>query len=147
VTPDMIAQANRLGLTLHQVITIASIIEREAANPDERTTIASVYYNRIARGMPLQADPTVQFQVGTADNWWPELTTAHLQERGRYNTYLNPNLPPGPICNPSLASIVAALQPAQTNYLFFVATGDGSHAFAQTYEEHQANIERFQQGQ
>jgi UPF0755 protein len=147
VTPQMIAQADRLGLTLHQVIIIASIVEREAVNPDERTTIASVYYNRIAQGMPLQADPTVQYQVGSPDNWWPALTATQLQERGRYNTYLNPNLPPGPICNPSLASILAALQPARTNYLFFVATGDGSHAFAQTYEEHQQNIQRYQHNQ
>lgn len=143
VTPEMIAQADSLGLTLHQVITIASIVEREAVNPDERPTIASVYYNRIAQGMPLQADPTVQYQIGDSSEWWPELASLDLQRQGRYNTYLNPNLPPGPICNPSLASIVAALQPATTDYLFFVAIGDGSHAFALTFEEHEANIERY----
>ncbi|HUG16368.1 MAG TPA: endolytic transglycosylase MltG [Thermomicrobiales bacterium] len=146
VTPQMIAQADSLGLTLHQVITIASIVEREAVIPDERATIASVYYNRIARGMPLQADPTVQYQVGDAGDWWPELSSIQLQQQGRYNTYLNPNLPPGPICNPSLASIAAALQPANTDFLFFVATGDGTHAFARTFEEHEENIREFQRG-
>jgi UPF0755 protein len=147
VTPEMIAQADTLGMTLHQVITIASIVEREAIDPAERPVIASVFYNRLARGMPLAADPTIQFQVGSAAEWWPVLSTADLQQDGRYNTYLNPSLPPGPICNPSLASIEAALQPAQTEYLFFVATGDGTHAFALTAEEHQANVEKYQQGQ
>ena len=144
VTPTMIADADRLGMTLHQVITIASIIEREAAVPDERALIASVYYNRLDDGMPLQADPTVQYQLGTPDDWWPAITEADLQQNGSYNTYLNPSLPPGPICNPSLASIEAALHPAQTDYRFFVATGDGSHAFANTFEEHEQNIERYQ---
>jgi UPF0755 protein len=148
VTPEMIAQADALGMTLHQVITVASIVEREAVDPSERPVIASVYYNRLARGMPLAADPTIQFQVGTAAvEWWPVLSNADLQQDGRYNTYLNPGLPPGPICNPSLASIQAALQPEQTEYLFFVATGDGTHAFALTAEEHQANVEKYQQGQ
>jgi UPF0755 protein len=147
VTPTMVADADRLGMTLHQVITIASIVEREAQLPEERPIIASVYYNRIAVGMPLQADPTVQYQIGTADNWWPQLTPDDLQQNGRYNTYLNPDLPPGPICNPSLASIEAALQPAQTDYLFFVAKGDGSHAFARTAEEHQRNVDQYVRGQ
>lgn len=145
VTPQMIAQADSLGLTLHQVITIASIVEREAVDPDERSTIASVYYNRLERGMPLQADPTVQYQIGDSADWWPEIDGLDVQRQGRYNTYLNPNLPPGPICNPSLASIVAALEPAHTDYLFFVAKGDGSHAFARTFEEHEQNVQQYQQ--
>lgn len=144
VTPAMIADADRLGMTLHQVITIASIVEREAAIPEERALIASVYYNRLEDGMPLQADPTVQFQQGTPANWWPEITGGDLQMNGPYNTYLNPSIPPGPICNPSLASIQGALQPAQSDYRFFVATGDGSHAFANTFEEHEQNIEQYQ---
>ena len=142
--PQLLAQADALGMTLHQVVTMASIIEREAALPDERSTIASVYYNRLAIPMPLQADPTVQYQLGAPGDWWPQLTGDNLQQDGRYNTYLNPGLPPGPICNPGLASIQAALQPAQTDYLYFVAKGDGSHAFATTYEEHQQNIEQYQ---
>jgi len=146
VTPEMIALTDGLGMTLHQVMTIASIIEREAAVADERGTISSVYHNRLDRGMPLQADPTIQFQLGTPEDWWPELTVADLQRDGVYNTYLNPSLPPGPICNPSLASIEAALQPEQTPYIFFVATGDGTHAFAETLEEHERNIDMYQRG-
>jgi UPF0755 protein len=147
VTPDMIALADDQGMTLHQIMTVASIIEREAAVATERATISSVYHNRLNQGMPLQADPTIQYQLGTPAEWWPELTAADLQRNGVYNTYLNPSLPPGPICNPSLASIEAALQPEQTPYLFFVATGDGTHAFAETLEEHEQNIQRYQQGQ
>lgn len=147
VQPESITEADQMGLTLHQVITIASIVEREAVLPDERPVIASVYYNRIRQGMPLQADPTVQFELGEAGNWWPELTPEDIQQNGRYNTYLNPDLPPGPICNPSLASIEAALRPAQTDYLYFVARGDGSHAFAVTAEEHQQNVDEYVKGQ
>lgn len=147
VTPDMIALADAQGMTLHQIMTIASIVEREAAVASERGTIASVYYNRLDLGMPLQADPTIQYQLGTSGDWWPELTAEDVQRDGVYNTYLNPSLPPGPICNPSLASIQAALNPEQTPYLYFVATGDGTHAFAQTLQEHEQNIDKYQQGQ
>lgn len=147
VQPESITETDQMGLTLHQVITIASVVEREAVLPDERPIIASVYYNRIQQGMPLQADPTVQYELGEAGNWWPELTPEDIQQNGRYNTYLNPDLPPGPICNPSLASIEAALRPAQTDYLYFVARGDGSHAFAVTAEEHQQNVDEYVKGQ
>ena len=146
VHPETITETDQMGLTLHQVITIASIIEREAVLPEERPIIASVYYNRIEQGMPLQADPTVQFELGRPGNWWPELTPDDIQQNGRYNTYLNPDLPPGPICNPGLASIEAALRPAQTNYLYFVARGDGFHAFAVTAEEHQQNVDKYVKG-
>jgi len=146
VPTDMRAQADALGLTLHQVITIASIVERETAAPEERPVVASVYYNRLTHGMPLQADPTVQYALGSSGNWWPQLTGSDLDTNGSYNTYLGPGLPPGPICNPSLASIQAALQPAQTDYLYFVATGDGTHVFARTAEEHQENVEKYQTG-
>lgn len=146
VSQDMVAEADALGMTLHQVITIASIVEREAVVGDERARIASVYYNRMALGMPLQADPTVQYELGTASEWWPSLTGSDLQQNGRYNTYLNPNLPPGPICNPSLASIEAALNPEQTDFLYFVATGDGTHAFAVTAEEHERNVDKYIRG-
>lgn len=147
VGPESITETEQMGITLHQVITIASIVEREAVLPEERPIIASVYYNRLREGMPLQADPTVQYELGESGNWWPELTPEDIQQNGRYNTYLNPDLPPGPICNPSLASIEAALRPAQTDYLFFVARGDGSHAFATTAEEHQRNVDEYVRGQ
>lgn len=145
VPPDLRAKADALGYNFYQVMTVASIVEREAAVPEERPIIASVYYNRLKAGMPLQADPTVQYAVGHTGDWWPDITQNDLNTDSPYNTYLHPGLP-GPICNPSLASIDAALNPAQTDYLYFVAKGDGSgtHAFAKTYAEHQENINKYQ---
>lgn len=134
------------GISFYEVMIVASIIEREAAIDSERSVIASVYYNRL-RGvppLPLQADPTVQYAIGQDGNWWPELQPGDLRYESPYNTYLRVGLPPGPICNPSLKSIQAALNPAHTDYLYFVATGDGSHAFARTYEEHLANVQKYQ---
>jgi UPF0755 protein len=138
------AKAQALGLNFYQVLTIASIVEREAAVPAERPIIASVYYNRIKQTMPLQADPTVQYAVGKSGDWWPQISPSDLDAQSPYNTYQSPGLPPGPICNPSLASIEAALNPATTDYLYFVAKGDGSgeHLFAKTYAEQQANIQK-----
>ena len=134
------------GYNFYQVLTIASIVEREAAVDEERPLIASVYYNRLKHvpPLPLQADPTVQYALGQEGNWWPELQPADLKKESQYNTYLQPGLPPGPICNPGQGAIRAALNPAQTSYLYFVAKGDGTHAFARTYEEHLVNIQRYQ---
>jgi UPF0755 protein len=137
------------GLTFYQVLTTASIVEREAVVPDERPTIASVYLNRIQQEMYLQADPTVQYAMGyqpDSGQWWktPVTLEEYQNVNSPYNTYLNPGLPPGPICSPGAKSIDAVLQPAQTSYLFFVARGDGSHVFAETYEEHERNVEVFQ---
>lgn len=141
--------AGRQNLSLYQVLTIASIVEREAVIAAERPTIASVYLNRIAQNMYLQADPTVQYAMGyqpESDQWWK--TPVTLEEysaiNSPYNTYLNPGLPPGPIANPGIDSIVAVLEPADTNYLFFVAYGDGAHVFAETFEEHQSNVKIYQ---
>jgi UPF0755 protein len=136
-------------LTARDLLTLASIVEREAKVPGERPTIASVYFNRLAKGLPLQADPTVQYAVATRDgpaaaayNYWRPLQPADLEVDSPYNTYLYPGLPPGPICNPGEASIKAVLQPAKTDYLYFVAKTDGSgeHLFARTLEEHNANV-------
>jgi UPF0755 protein len=139
-----------LNLSPHQLLTLASIVEREAQQPQERPLIASVYLNRLARQLPLQADPTVQYAVATRDGpaaagygyWKRELSEADLQLDSAYNTYLHPGLPPAPICSPGEASIRAVLQPAQTEYLYFVARQDGSggHLFARTLEEHNANV-------
>jgi len=138
-------------LTPFQAVTLASIVEREAKVPSERATIASVYLNRLAQDMPLQADPTVQYAVATRDgpaaqayNYWRDLTPADLQIDSPYNTYLHTGLPPGPISNPGEASIRAVLQPANTDYLYFVATNDGSgsHLFARTLAEHNANVDK-----
>ncbi len=149
VTADMRQQATERGLTMYEVVTVASIVEREAVLAEERPLIASVYFNRLAQGMHLQADPTVQYALGyqpLTGQWWKTPVTLEEYEKvdSPYNTYLYPGLPPGPICNPSLDSIRAALAPAETNYLFFIAKGDGSHAFATTYEEHLRNQELYQ---
>ena len=121
--------------------------------PEERPAIARVYLNRLAAGMPLQADPTVQYALGyqpATGQWWK--TPVFLEEYSSvvspYNTYLNGGLPPGPIASPGLSSILAVLNPEPNDYLFFVALPDGSgrHVFATTFEEHQENVRRYQQG-
>jgi len=138
------ARAQALGRTFYQVLIIASIVEREARVAEERPVIASVFYNRLRENMPLQADPTVQYALGSPEDWWPPLDD--VGDLGAvnspYNTYRNAGLPPSPICNPGRAAIEAALSPAQTDYLYFVTRGDGSgaHVFARTYEEHVRNI-------
>lgn len=144
--------AGQTTLTLYQVLTLASIVEREAVVAEERPIIAAVYLNRLAAGMALNADPTVQYALGyqpDSGQWWK--TPIFLEEYSAvdspYNTYLYPGLPPGPICNPGLSSIAAVLQPADHNFLYFVALPDGSgrHVFAQTFEEHQLNVQKYQQ--
>lgn len=137
------------GLKIYDVLTVASIVEREAVFDDERPIIASVYLNRLQQGMYLQADPTVQYAMGyqpDSGQWWktPVTLEEYSQVESSYNTYLNPGLPPGPIANPGINSIVAVLQPADTNYLFFVAYDEGRHVFAETYEEHQKNVAVYQ---
>jgi UPF0755 protein len=148
---DAVRTRSESGMTAHQVLTLASIVEREAKQPAERPMIASVFLNRLAADLPLQADPTVQYAVATRDgqkaasyNYWKELTEADLGIDSPFNTYQVAGLPPGPICNPGEASIQAVLQPARTDFLYFVATTDGSgaHLFARTLEEHNANVAR-----
>ncbi len=146
----ILLNADPQGRTLHAILTVASIIEREAAVNEERPIIAAVLWNRIEIGMPLQVDPTVQYAAANdpasvaAHGWWKrELTLEDLALASPWNTYTAPELPPTPIAAPGLASLRAALAPADVNYLFFFARGDGTHAFAETYEEHQANIEQW----
>lgn len=147
VTIEMRQQALDEGLTLYQALTIASIVEREAVLAEERPIIASVYLNRLRKGVYLEADPTVQYGKGydgATGRWWPQITAGELRTvDSPYNTYIHPGLPPGPICSPGLASIQAVLQPADTNYLFFLAKGDGSHVFAETFEEHLENQAKY----
>lgn len=141
---EMQAQADALGMTLYEVVTLASIVEREAAIPEERPIIAAVYLNRIDEGMVLNADPTNQYGVGTPDEWWPRLDTTLLEQSKTtpYDTYEQQGLPPGPIANPGFAALQAVLEPADVTYLYFVTTGDesGAHVFANTLEEHNVNI-------
>jgi UPF0755 protein len=145
--------AGQTDLSLYEVLTMASIVEREAVVPEERPAIAGVYLNRLAVGMKLEADPTVQYAMGyqpETEQWWK--TPVSLEEyssvNSPYNTYLYSGLPPGPICNPGLSSIEAVLQPEKHDFLYFVATPDGSgrHVFAKTFEEHYENVRRYQQG-
>jgi len=143
LTADLRQEAEEAGLSIHEVVTLASIVEREAVVADERPVIASVFLNRLQQGMPLQADPTVQYALGcdsTTGECWPQLMREDLNSvQSSYNTYLNPGLPPGPICNAGLDSIRAVLEPADTQYLYFLASEDGRHVFAETYEEHLRN--------
>ena len=144
VTPVMRDKLATQKRTLFQAVTLASIVEREAAVAGERPTIASVYMNRLKTGMALDADPTVQYGMATNRNqppWWPQLTQEDYRAvKSPYNTYLNPGLPPGPIANPGLSSIQAAIEPEQTNFYFFRASckRDGTHMFSKTLEEHAA---------
>lgn len=135
--PDKLKQS---GLTFHQIMTVASLIEREVVVDEERPIVASVIYNRLKTGMKLQIDATVQYVL---DKPKERLFEKDLQIDSPYNTYKIAGLPPGPIASPSLKSIRAALYPAQTNYLFYVTKSDGtqSHQFAETYAQHLKNIE------
>lgn len=145
-----LAKAGSVGLTPHQALTLASIVEREARVPSERSLIAGVYLNRLRQGMMLQADPTVQYALAglrpsTAppEGYWKSvLLFADLDVESPYNTYRNKGLPPAPIASPGLAAIQATVNPTATEYLFFVAREDGRHEFAKTYEEHLANERR-----
>ena len=135
------AAADR-DMSLYEAVTLASIVEREAVVDGERAVIAGVYQNRLEAGWTLDACPTVQYALGSAEEWWPRFTLAATDAQSPYNTYQNHGLPPGPICSPGLASIKAAAQPADTDYFFFLADctkDDGSHLFAVTEDEHYAN--------
>ena len=150
-TQDLRDRAAEMNLTVHQVVTLASIVEREVQVPAERPTVAAVYLNRLEAGMTLDADPTVQFVIGNASNWWPVLEPGQPQSpeaQSPYNTYVNEGLPPGPICSPSYDSIYAVLNPDPVDYLYFVAKNDGSgeHAFATTLDEQTANINTYLNG-
>ena len=145
------ARAQELGLTPYEVVTLASIVEREAVLTDERPVIAGVFHNRLRLGMRLEADPTVQYALGWQQDtgrWWkvPLLAADVTDTVSPYNTYLNAGLPPGPICSPGFATIEAVLWPANVDYLYFMAKGDGSHAFTASFEEHLRNVARYQGG-
>jgi UPF0755 protein len=130
---DFEGAQERLNLSEHELVTVASLIERESANSEERPVIASVIYNRIRQGMPLQIDATIQYALGEPKE---ELSLRDLKVDSPYNTYENPGLPPGPIASPSRESIQAALQPADTDYLYYVLDAEGKeHFFTDNYDE------------
>ncbi len=152
-TPEMRAAALARGLNPHQALTIASIVEREAVLSEERPRIAGVFYNRIAAGDTLGADPTVQFAVSLVPGsieefgyWKKDLTREDLKIESPYNTREYPGIPPGPIANPGVDSIKAVANPEVTDFYYFVADAvadDGSHRFAVTFTEHQNNIAQY----
>lgn len=129
------------SLTVHEILTLASIIEKETGVEAERQLVSAVFHNRLKRQMPLQSDPTVIYGI---KNFNGNLTRRDLQTPTPYNTYRITALPPGPICNPGLSSIKAALQPAQVPYLYFVSKNDGTHSFSETIEAHQQAVKTYQ---
>jgi len=141
ITPDVQKQLGINNLSVHQWVTMASLIEKEAVTEADRPLIASVIMNRMKIKMPLQIDATIQFLLGTPK---PKLFYKDLEIVSPYNTYLNVGLPPGPIASPGHASLQAVLNPAQTDFRYYVAKKDGSHEFAKTYAEHLNNIKLYQ---
>lgn len=137
-------RASRLNLSVLQAITLASLIEKETARPEERFLISGVFHNRLKKSMLLQCDPTVIYAImleGTHDG---HISRADLQFESPYNTYVTPGLPPGPICNPGRDAIEAALQPQETDKIYFVSKNDGSHHFSSTLQEHNRAVQLYQ---
>jgi UPF0755 protein len=147
ITPEWRARADQMGLGLYDVLIFASLVEKEAQDPEERPVIADVYLDRFQEGWRLDADPAVRYAIGNRDGeWWSPLSGEDLETTDSpYNLYKVDGLPPSPICSPGAASIQAVLFPDDTPYMYFVAKNDGTgeHAFSETLEEQTANIERF----
>lgn len=141
VEPLLSQRDGSLELSSHEIVTLASIIEKETGIEAERPLVSAVFHNRLKRNMPLQSDPTVIYGLKEFDG---RLTRKDLREPTPYNTYRIPALPPGPICNPGLASLKAALQPADVPYLFFVSKNDGTHLFSETLESHNQAVRIYQ---
>jgi len=133
-------RARKLGMNRHKIVTLASIIEKEALVDEEKPIIAGVFYNRLRRGMRLQADPTVLYGKRNGGR----ITRADLQADHPYNTYMQNGLPPGPIASPGEAALKAALYPARVSYFYFVSKNDGTHYFSRTLEEHQQAVRKYQ---
>jgi UPF0755 protein len=140
---DWEQKAAEIGFSLHEVITLASIIEKETGDPSERPLISSVFHNRLKRGMRLETDPTVIYGIKDFDG---NLTRKHLETPGPYNTYIIKGLPPGPIASPGKKAIEAAVFPAQTEYLFFVSKNNGSHHFSSSLDDHNRAVQYYQLG-
>ena len=140
IPPDTEKRAKEAGFSLHQIVTIASIIEKETGIEQEKPIVSAVIRRRLALGMPLQMDPTVIYGAKRFDG---TVTGKDLRKAGPYNTYLNRGLPPGPIANPGLPALAAALSPSNAEYLYFVSNNDGSHTFSRTLTEHIRAVEQF----
>lgn len=141
---DLRQEAAAAGLSPREVVTLASLVEKETAAPEERPLVAAVYRNRLRLKMPLQCDPTVIYALMQAGRWHGNLTRQDLQMDSPYNTYRYAGLPPGPIAAPGRASLEAAVRPADVPYLFFVSRNDGTHVFSSTLAEHTRNVARWQ---
>ncbi len=139
--PSWEQQAKALGMSLHEVVTLASIIEKETGAPEERPLIASVFHNRLKKGMRLETDPTVIYGIPDFDG---NIKKQHLETHTPYNTYKIKGLPPGPIASPGALAMQAALYPAQSDYLYFVSKKDGTHQFSTTIKEHNAAVKKYQ---
>jgi UPF0755 protein len=144
LTPQMRGAVEQRGLSIHQTVTLASIVEKESARPDERPLVAAVYLNRFRLGIPLQCDPTVIYALQLAGKYTGNLRRDDLLFDSPYNTYRYPGLPPGPIASPGRGSLDATIHPADVDYLYFVSRNDGTHAFARTLEEHNRNVQKYQ---
>jgi len=135
---------NSTGMSKEQIVTLASLIEREGRHDKDRPLISSVMHNRLEIGMPLQIDATVQYAIGTEEDWWKrDLTFDDLKVNSPYNTYLVTGLPPGPISSPGLKALQAAANPAKTDYLYYITDQDGVNRYAKTGDEHNANIRKY----
>ena len=141
---DLRAEAAARGLTTREVLTLASLVEKETAVPEERPIVSAVLQNRLKIGMPLQCDPTVIYALMRAHRWNGNIRKADLQIDSPYNTYTVRGLPPGPIASPGRASLEAAVRPAEVPYLYFVSRNDGTHVFAASLAEHNRNVAKFQ---
>ena len=135
-------RAEELGLTVREAVTLASLVEEETALPEERPLVSAVFHNRLRLGMKLDCDPTVAYALKLEGRYTGRLLLRDLKHPSPYNTYLRAGLPPGPISNPGRESLDAALHPAAGDYLYFVARGDGGHAFSRTLGEHSAAVRR-----
>ena len=137
-------RSRELGLSIRQVTTLASLIEKEASRAEEKKLVSAVFHNRLRLRMKLDCDPTIIYALKLAGEYEGRLRSRDLRLDSPYNTYRRPGLPPGPICNPGRASLEAALYPASEDYLFFVSRNDGSHQFSRTYRQHQVAVFKYQ---
>ena len=142
--PELLTRTTERGMTVRDVVTLASVIQRETGQSDEHDLVSAVFNNRLRIGMPLQSDPTVIYALTLAGVYDGNLTRENLRFDSPYNTYRYGGLPPGPIAAPGLAVLRAALAPADVDYLYFVSRNDGTHAFARTLREHNRNVREFQ---
>jgi len=144
LTPELVQAAQTRQMSVHQFVTLASIVEKETGAASERPLVAAVYQNRLRIGMLLQCDPTVIYALELARRYDGNIHKQDLSVDSPYNTYRYPGLPPGPIASPGRASLEAAAHPANADFLYFVSRNDGTHVFSHTLEEHNSNVQKFQ---